>query len=177
MAKSYAMLSRLYRSRAAALLLAFGVASTASASAAPAPAPDFTVQLLVGGAVTSDTLKGKVIILNFWASWCVPCKRELAELDASFVRHGSNRLAIFAINAEQSPNQRGLAQQAARMTIPVATSVTGGYRPRNNAVPTSFVIDADGKLVLTKAGAWKPGEVDVLIQTLLAPSSASYTTH
>lgn len=177
MAKFPAMLSKPYRLHTALLLLAFAAASTAQALAAPAPAPDFTVQLLGGRAVAASTLKGKVIILNFWASWCVPCKRELADLDASFVRHGSNRLAIFAINAEQVPDQRRLAQQAARMTIPVATSVTGGYRPRNNAVPTSFVIDADGKLVLTKAGAWKPGEVDALIQTLLASNSASYTTH
>ncbi len=173
MAKPQAMLSRPNRLRAAALLLAFGVAP---ARAAPTPAPDFTVQLLAGGAVGAGALKGRVIVLNFWASWCVPCKRELADLDASFVRHGPNHLAMFAINAEHAPDQLRLAQQAARMTIPVATSITGGYRPRNNAVPTTFVIDAAGKLVLTKAGAWKPGEVDALINTLLAPSSAADTT-
>ncbi|MET3760182.1 TlpA disulfide reductase family protein [Sphingomonas sp. UYEF23] len=164
------------RARAIALLLACAVPASGPAVAAPEAAPDFTVQLLSGGAVSAGALKGKVIVLNFWASWCVPCKHELADLNATYVRRGSRHLAVFAINAEQAPDQRRLAQQAGRMTIPVAISITGGYRPRNNAVPTTIVIDSAGKLVLTKAGAWKPGEVDALIDTLLAPSPASDTT-
>jgi cytochrome c biogenesis protein CcmG/thiol:disulfide interchange protein DsbE len=176
MTEPVAVLFRRYRTHATALLLACAVPASGPAVAASEVAPDFTVQLLSGGAIPASALKGKVIVLNFWASWCVPCKRELADLDFSFVRHGPSHLSVFAINAEHAPDQRRLAQQAARMTIPVATSITGGYRPRNNAVPTTFVIDAAGKLVLTKAGAWKPGEIDALIDTLLPPSSASDTT-
>jgi|UPI00026CA0B1 cytochrome c biogenesis protein CcmG, thiol:disulfide interchange protein DsbE len=149
------------------ILGAAALAALPTASAGePALAPDFTLTLLTGAQVGSATLRGKVVVLNFWASWCAPCKRELAELEAAALRYGPEHVAVFAINAEHPADPHMLARQATAMRIPVATAVSGGYRPRNNAVPTTFVIDAQGRLVLVKGGAFKPGEIDALFASL-----------
>lgn len=151
---------------------AFAAFPTARVSA-QTQAPDFTLTLLTGAQVPAATLRGKAVVLNFWASWCAPCKRELAELEAAALRYGPERVAVFAVNAEHPANPRLLARQAAAMGIPVATTVSGGYRPRNNSVPTTFVIDAKGRLVLAKAGAFKPGEIDALFASLAGSTLAN----
>lgn len=149
----------------------------APAPAASPQAPDFTLHTLSGAEIRSPTLQGKVILLNFWATWCVPCKRELVDLDQALLRYGPDRVAIFAIDADLASAPRQVERQAATMRVPVATSITGDYHPRHNAVPTTYVIDPHGRLVLVKAGAFKPGEIDALIRALLALSPVTGSSH
>lgn len=136
-------------------------------------APAFTIRLYGGGDVDSRSLAGRVIILNFWATWCGPCKRELADLDAVLARYGSARVAVFAIDAGTRTEPRLLARQAAAMRVPIATAITAPYRPRGAAVPTTWVIDSHGQIVRVQAGAFRPGEIGRLVDTLLGVISAS----
>lgn len=154
---------------AAAPLLAAPVPATTVAEQAPA----FTVRLYEGGEVDSRSLAGRVVILNFWATWCAPCKRELVELDAVLARHGAARVAVFAIDAGKRTEPRLLTRQAAAMRVPVATAITAPYRPRGAAVPTTYVIDPSGRIVRVEAGAFRPGEITRLVDTLLGVTSAS----
>lgn len=156
------------------------VLAAAPLPAAPVPAatvaeqaPAFTVRLHEGGEVDSRSLAGRVVILNFWATWCAPCKRELVELDAVLARHGAARVAVFAIDAGKRTEPRLLARQAAAMRVPVATAITAPYRPRGAAVPTTYVIDPSGRIVRVEAGAFRPGEITRLVDTLLGVTSAS----
>jgi thiol-disulfide isomerase/thioredoxin len=66
------------------------------------PAPDFTLTLVDGTKVTRDQLRGQVVILNFWATWCVPCRAELPTLDAYYVQRKDVGLRVFAVTTEDS---------------------------------------------------------------------------
>jgi cytochrome c biogenesis protein CcmG/thiol:disulfide interchange protein DsbE len=158
------------------------ILAAAPLHAAPVPAaavgdqaPAYTVRLHEGGEVDSRSLAGRVVILNFWATWCAPCKRELVELDAVLARHGGARVAVFAIDAGKRTEPRLLARQAAAMRVPVATAITAPYRPRGAAVPTTYVIDPSGRIVRVQAGAFRPGEITRLVDTLLGVTPASGT--
>ncbi|PZU10134.1 TlpA disulfide reductase family protein [Sphingomonas sp.] len=141
-----------------------------SASPAPERAAPFTVALLDGRIIRSEDLAGRLVILNFWAIWCVPCRRELAEMDAFARRQGNDRVVIFAIDVDKARAPARLKAQADAMGIPIAKTLPRGaeaYHPIRNAVPTTYIIDAHGRLALAKAGAFAVGEFDRLASGLI----------
>lgn len=148
------------------MLLAFALGG--AAPLAPL-APPFRLALFGGGTISDRDLSGKLVILNFWAPWCAPCKRELADLDAFAARYGTKRVTVVAIDAEAKPDLRLIARQAAAMHIPVALDVEQGgdtYHPIRSAVPTTFVIDPAGRLILTHAGVLSPDDLDRITAAL-----------
>lgn len=144
---------------------ACSLAALLLSGAAPAdhPAPGFQLIMRDGSVVTDRAVRGRLVILNFWATWCVPCKRELTLLDAFAARYGPDRVAVFAIDADRHPQARLIEQQASLMRIPIALRIAAGgdtYHPIGNAVPTTFVIDAAGDLVFARAGALSQRDLD-----------------
>jgi cytochrome c biogenesis protein CcmG, thiol:disulfide interchange protein DsbE len=136
---------------------------------APQPAPPFALDLLGGGAVTSADLRGQVVVINYWATWCAPCRAELAELDAVARAH-PGRVAVFAVLAERRPDPRLLARQVAAMRIPVATRLSAGaadYPLIRGGVPTTYVLDRTGARAFSRAGAFRPGEVAARLAPLV----------
>jgi thiol-disulfide isomerase/thioredoxin len=103
------------------------------------PAPDFTVTTFGGHTLTSADLKGDVIILNFWATWCGPCRRELPLLEAAFRAYSKYGLQVLAVATEDSLPDSKLRPVAARLTIPFVKRLKGPYRDLN-AVPTNYII-------------------------------------
>ena len=142
----------------------------ALASAAPAEEP-VALALLGGSQARLDEFRGKVVLLNFWATWCAPCRGELSDIDRLVGEHRGALVAI-AVLAEPRPDRRLLAQQVARLRLPVATGfVRGGGRfpLANNAVPTTYILDRDGRIVLVRAGAFASGELAARLKPLLDP--------
>jgi cytochrome c biogenesis protein CcmG, thiol:disulfide interchange protein DsbE len=161
--------------RAAVLAaLAFVLASAApiSMSAPPPsvkvgkPAPDFTLTLVDGSRVTLDDLRGNVIVLNFWATWCVPCRTELPTLDSFYGLTKDAGLRAFAVTTEGSVPLYKLKELFAAMKMPAVRSVRGPYGTIK-AVPTNIVIDRNGIVRYAKAGAFDLDRLNALLVPLL----------
>jgi peroxiredoxin len=129
-------------------------------------APDFTVTTFGGRTVTSADLKGDVVILNFWATWCAPCRKELPLLEAAFRAYGKYGFQVLAVATEDSLPESKLRPVAAQLTIPFVKRLKGPYRDLN-AVPTNYIIDRSGKLVYAKAAAFDVDQLNAVLIPLL----------
>ncbi|MBB5716553.1 thiol-disulfide isomerase/thioredoxin [Sphingomonas aerophila] len=139
------------------MVLAASIAA-AAATTAPAkqpkvgqPAPPVELTLISGEKVTLESLKGQVVVLNFWATWCVPCRRELPLLDAYYRKLRDRGLRIYAITIEASA-PAGMKQLFAAMAIPSVRRIKG-ISSVVPAVPTNIIIDRAGVVRYVKASA------------------------
>ncbi|MGD8813576.1 MAG: TlpA disulfide reductase family protein [Anaerolineales bacterium] len=111
-------------------------------------APDFTLEALHGGEITLSDLRGKAVILNLWASWCLPCRAEMPAIQRVYEKHRDRGLEILAIHATYQ-DTRASAQafiDEHDLTFPILLDTTGEvaslYHLR--ALPTTFFIDRQG---------------------------------
>ena len=110
-------------------------------------APQFTLYDLSGNQVRLIDFKGKVVLLNFWATWCSPCKREIPSLERLYQMRKDKGFEIMAISAERaSASQIASFAEKYRMSFPILLNpqrdVGSKYWVR--AIPTSFLLDKNG---------------------------------
>ncbi len=130
------------------------------------PAPDAELTLVDGSKVRLADLRGQVVVLNFWATWCVPCRKELPMLDAYYRRLRPQGLRVFAIMTESSVPLSRLKPLFAAMAIPSVRRVRG-MSVNVPAVPTNYVIDRAGIVRHTKAGSFDLDDLDRLLLPLI----------
>lgn len=112
------------------------------------PAPDFTLTRLDGGAITLSELRGAPVILNFWASWCGPCRLEMPHLQESSTEHRDN-LVILGVNLTQRENDRAEISAFVDefdLTFPIVLDEEGTAAKLYNVrgQPASVFINAEG---------------------------------
>lgn len=154
------------RSLLAAALLGCSVPAGAGSLVVGKPAPDIALTLVDGGTVRLSDIKGQVIVLNFWATWCVPCRTELPLLDAYYRRLRDKGLRAYAITVEDSLPLHRLKPLFARMAIQSVARVKG-MSTRMAAVPTNIVIDRAGIVRYTKPGAFDLDDLNATLVPLL----------
>lgn len=116
------------------------------------PAPPIELTLIDGTKTNLADLKGQVVLINFWATWCVPCRVELPMLDAYYRAMEKHGLRMYAVTTEGSLPIFKLKGLFAVMKMPSARGIRGisGQMP---AVPTNYIIDRKGVVRYAKAGA------------------------
>ena len=157
---------KLLRLFAVAVLLAVTGPVAAKSAAIGKPAPDFELTLMDGSKVRTADLRGNVVILNFWATWCGPCKQELPLMDAYYRLRQPNGLRVFAVATEDSLSPRQLKPLFDKMAIPSARRIKGPYAAMG-ALPTNYVIDRAGVVRYAKAGAFDLNDLNALLVPLL----------
>jgi peroxiredoxin len=141
---------------------AAAVTLPAPAPVVGAPAPDFTLADLSGASVSLAGYQGQVVLLNFWATWCPPCKLEMPTLQQHYVDYKAQGLVVVGVEAGEPKAEVQAFATDQRLTFPILpdekTTVTDMYRV--SALPTTFVIDRQGLIVQQHLGMMTDTQVD-----------------
>ncbi len=120
-------------------------------------APDFTAYTGDGKAVQLSNYFGKPIVLNFWASWCPPCKAEMPDFEEAFLTLGDQvqfLMVNLTVGSETLESASGyVASQNYTFPVLYDTKGTASYTYGIQSIPTTFFIDAEGNLVAQATGA------------------------
>jgi thiol-disulfide isomerase/thioredoxin len=140
---------------------------------APAPVvgslpPDFTLAGLDGEETSLSDLRGKAVILNFWATWCTPCHAELPLLDR-IAHENSEAVAVLAVASEEGEAEiRGFTDDLTLTTIRLLADPAG--RIRNDylvrGLPTSFFLDSTGVIRHIKVGTMEYAEIEDILRQI-----------
>lgn len=123
------------------------------------PAPDFTLKNNAGENVRLEEQRGKVVMLNFWASWCGPCRKEMPLLDDMYERYNKAGFELYGINVEQNTGDAKKLLEELGTSFPILwdtdSKVSKLYEV--NAMPTTIMIDKGGKIRYVNRG-YKAGD-------------------
>lgn len=136
------------------------------ASGQPAPitgalAPDFTLTNTKGQSLTLNNYLGQPVLINFWATWCGPCRTEMPAIEAAYQKYKSEGLAVLAVDSDESEQEVIDFGNSLNLTFDLlldpGNSVNDLYRIR--AYPSSFFIGRDGMVVALQIGTMSEAQL------------------
>jgi cytochrome c biogenesis protein CcmG, thiol:disulfide interchange protein DsbE len=134
------------------------------------PAPDFSLSDLSGQKLALSTYRGKVVLLDFWATWCDPCKAEIPHFVEMQNGYGAQGLQVIGISMDDDEQLARDFRQQYKMNYPVAmgnpqlAEQYGGIL----GLPITFTIDREGRIVSRHIGATDPSVFEAEIEKLLS---------
>jgi cytochrome c biogenesis protein CcmG, thiol:disulfide interchange protein DsbE len=132
-------------------------------------APDFTLSRLDGQPLQLSSYRGKVVLLDFWATWCDPCREEIPHLVEMQQKYGGRGLQIIGVSMDDSADPVRPFYQQFHMNYPVVmgTAKTGEMYGGVLGLPIAFFITRDGTIAAKRIGAQAPDAIESEIQKLL----------
>ena len=123
-------------------------------------APDFELQDLDGKTISLSGLRGKPVLLNFWATWCSPCRYEMPYLQEIYDEWSEKELVVLAIDVGESSSQAKTFLQSYGFSFTVLLDTNGSVADKYGirGIPTTFLIDKDGIIQGIKIGAFQSKE-------------------
>lgn len=133
------------------------------------PLPDLSLSTVTGGKWNLHEQRGRVVLLNFWATWCAPCRTEVPYLVRLYSKYKGNGLEVvgIAIDSENKEQINGFIKEF-KVNYPVLLAVSGSALSQQKAVPMSLLIDEKGVLVKKYIGAIKESVFEKDIKVLLS---------
>ena len=134
---------------------------------------DFTLADLQGQVIRLSDLRGQVVLLNFWATWCPPCRAEMPSMQALYQKYREQGLAILAISSDVEGKDRVapfIEKRGFSFPVLVDPRNVVGTRVRVGGIPTSYLLDKQGRVVGRDVGArnWNSAKMRRRIDQLLA---------
>jgi peroxiredoxin len=144
-----------------ATLLAAVLALTPARAALDGPAPDFTLKSASGENVRLSELRGQVVLINFWASWCGPCRQEMPLLDQMYQKYGPLGFTLLGVNVEQDTQDAERMLKDAPVSFPILFDAQNQVSKLYDvtAMPSTVLVDRDGKVRYMHKG-YQPGYED-----------------
>lgn len=137
----------------------------------PDLAPQYAYPALTGELLSSDSLRGKVVLVNFWATWCAPCRAEMPLLEGMYQRHRARGFVIVGLAVDRAPTTQVEAYVRARgVTYPIAHVGSEAERRFGGVLgyPTSFLLDKQGRIVHRVVGPIGPLTLEPAVRRELA---------
>ncbi|MEE8390436.1 MAG: redoxin domain-containing protein [Anaerolineae bacterium] len=109
-------------------------------------APDFTLETLDGQTITLSDLQGQAVLINFWATWCLPCRKEMPAIQQVYEQYRDQGFIVLAVNLQEQDAQVAAFAGQLGLTFPILMDRDGGVfdRYRVMALPTTFFVDRAG---------------------------------
>jgi thiol-disulfide isomerase/thioredoxin len=151
-------------------LLAAGCQRTTNMGQAPkvgGPAPDFTLTAMDGGTLRLSDFKGKPVVINFWGSWCGPCRMEAPGLEAVYKKYREKKFTIIGIAVNDSEEKAKAAMSELGMTFPVGLSDQIAQSYGVNGIPTNIFVDKTGAIADMHVGAMSEEDFEAAVKKLL----------
>jgi len=156
------------RNRIAAIVAALSVSLPALAGSSPSgPAPAFTLASRAGQDVSLAQYKGQVVMINFWASWCGPCRQEMPLLESIYKKYNKMGFTMIGVNVEPDSNAANEWLKATPVSFPILydrdSKVSKLYDVAG--MPSTVIIDRSGKLRVLHRG-YKPGDENEYLDSI-----------
>jgi peroxiredoxin len=138
----------------------------------PKQAADFTVSLVSGEMLKLQGQRGKPMLVNFWATWCAPCREEMPAMERLYIKHRERGFVLLAVSVDTDASVVKPFLERYKLTFPVALDakmdLANAYGVR--ALPASFLIDRNGYLTALALGprAWDNRAAHTLVEGMLA---------
>ncbi|MEJ2105967.1 MAG: TlpA disulfide reductase family protein [Acidiferrobacteraceae bacterium] len=152
------------------------VAKTLRSGALPSEMIDFTLPDLDGKPRHLSSWKGKLLIVNFWATWCPPCRKEIPLFIDMQQKYGDRGLQIIGVAVDKTEAVKNF-RDFSFINYPILTGqqnvmdIMAEYGNRIASLPYSVIIDAKGHVLGRKVGAYHQAELSALLDTLLPPGA------
>lgn len=136
------------------------------------PAPTFALTTFEGEEISSAELRGQVVVVNFWASWCKPCEEEAAELEQAWRQYRDRGVMFLGVNYVDTEAEARDYMQKFDISYPsgpdVRTRISQAFRIRG--VPETYVIGPDGEIDSVKKGPYSSlAEIQAAVESALSP--------
>ncbi len=137
---------------------AIGLKARGEVQPSSGPAPDFTLNTFDGQQIKLSDLRGKVVVINFWASWCVPCRDEAPFLQSTYLQYKDKGVVFLGIDwVDPEPDARDYLKQF-KITYPNGPDLGSAINPlfRIKGVPETYFVGKDGNLAGNSLGPIAP---------------------
>jgi peroxiredoxin len=132
-------------------------------------ASDFTLLSPDGQEISLSDYEGRVILVNWWATWCPPCKAEMPAINAFYETHKADGFVVLAVNSQEGASTVKSFIQDNGFTFPVLLDSQGQVMERYHvrALPTSFIIDRHGVIQHIQTGEISSRQLEAIVEPLL----------